>query len=363
MSLFNASSGKPMLLSITCISYSPTTYAAMSSSSRLSSFSRPVSTTNQGQAPITTPKTRGRSRSFASALKRLLPSNRAEQGGTVRSHGAHSSWSFDSSPMPFSKSMPSAAGSSGHGTFSDKIIRWHTATDLVPQSTGYNSITPPSTRSQQLYLERRERRRRRQSLKESGDYLGVQGINPSTGEMDVVTPSTSAASSPFVSLARAVQDKRRAYENARTALRSEKMRKWEMGKAMLRAERRRKVKWTQSGEQWSSVVEPDLSPITGSSGVSTPKEAELSSETVVRAPSECLGGKTDTVDESGSTVHPATKGRTSSATSGHDLRRKPVPIRSCTLPSRRSYSDLIPVDSEAPNPPPKPPKAKSKPID
>ncbi|KOS17958.1 hypothetical protein ESCO_003135 [Escovopsis weberi] len=36
-----------------------------------------------------------------------------------------------------------------------------------------------------------ESRRRRQSLKRSGDYLGVQGINPETGEFDVMTPTDS----------------------------------------------------------------------------------------------------------------------------------------------------------------------------
>lgn len=197
----------------------------MSSISRLSLPSRPISTSSKSQAPGITPKSRGRSGSFASALKRLLPSNRPERGGTLRSHGAHYSESRNFSSIPISKSVPSAANPSGHTPPSDELVRWKTATDLVSQPTSYTNTTSPSTRSQQLYLEHRERRRRRRSLKESGDYLGVQGINPRTGEMDVVTPSTSTTSSPFVSLTRAVQDKRLAYENARKALRSEKLRK------------------------------------------------------------------------------------------------------------------------------------------
>ncbi|KAJ4418917.1 hypothetical protein N0V82_005266 [Gnomoniopsis sp. IMI 355080] len=252
--------------------------------------------------------------------------------------------------------MPSATSSSGIGLSSDKLVRWNTATDPVSQPTGYNSATSPSTRSQQLYLEHRERRRRRQSLKESGNYLGVQGINPSTGEMDVITPSTSTASSPFVSLARAVQDKRQAYENARKVLRSEKLRKWEVNKEALKAERRTKVRWTRREGEWSSAVEPDLSPIAGSSGGSTPRKAEVSTETVVRPPSERSCGRTKTNDDSVSTVRPAAKVFASSATVGYRITRKPVPIRSSTLSSKRSYSDLIPVDSEVPEPPPKPPK-------
>ncbi|KAJ4389786.1 hypothetical protein N0V93_007258 [Gnomoniopsis smithogilvyi] len=334
----------------------------MSSTSRVPSSSRPISVTAQGRTNLTAPKTRGRSRSFASALKRLLPTNRPERGGTRRSPGAACSGLFDSSPVPVSQSMPCAISKSGSGLSPDRLIRWNTAVELASQPNGHTSITSSSTRSQQLYLEHRERRRRRQSLKESGDYLGVQGINPSTGEMDVITPSTSTASSPFVSLVHTVQDKRLAYENARKALRAEKLRKWEMDKEALKAERRRKVRWTRRGEQWSSAVEPDLSPITGSSGGSTPRKAEVSTETMVRAPSERFFGETETVDDSVSTVRPATKATALSAIAGYDIQRKPVPIRSSTLSSRRSHSDLIPVDSEVPEPPPKPPKAVVRPV-
>lgn len=333
----------------------------MSATSRVSLSSRPFST-GQSQAKITTPTIRGRSSSFTSALKRLLPSSRPERGGTLRSHGAHCPGFVDSSPITMSNSVPSATSNSGAAIPPDKLVRWNTASDLVSQPNCYTSTTSPSTHSQQLYLEHRERRHRRRSLKESGDYLGVQGINPSTGEMDAVTPSTSTTSSPFVSLARGVQDKRQAYENARRALRSEKLRKWEMDKEAMRMERRRKVKWTRRGEQWSSAVEPNLSPITGSSGGSTPRKAEMSTETVLRAPSEWSCGETETVEDSVSTVRPVTKATASSATAEHGVHRKPVPIRSSTLSSRRSYSDLIPVNSEVPEPPPKSPQVGVKPV-
>lgn len=315
-----------------------------------------MSTSSKNQAPVVILKSRRRSNSFSSALKKLLPSNRPERGGTLRSHGANYSESRNSSTIPISKSVPSTACSSGHAPPSDELVRWNTATDLVSQPTGYTSTTSPSTRSQQLYLEHCERRRRRRSLKESGDYLGVQGINPRTGEMDVVTPSTSTTSSPFVSLARAVQDKRQAYENARKALRSEKLRKWEMDKAALKTERRRKVRWTRRGEQWSSAVEPDLSPITGSSGASTPRKAEKSTETVIRAPGERSSREIEIMERSTSTAPPSRKASTSSTTAGHGIPRKPIPIRSRTLSSSRSYSDLIAVESEFPKPPPPPPK-------
>ncbi|KKP06029.1 hypothetical protein THAR02_01901 [Trichoderma harzianum] len=39
------------------------------------------------------------------------------------------------------------------------------------------------------------RRLERRSLRESGDYLGVQGVNPHTGELDIVSPTVSSAES------------------------------------------------------------------------------------------------------------------------------------------------------------------------
>ncbi|KAK8148742.1 hypothetical protein G3M48_009236 [Beauveria asiatica] len=43
---------------------------------------------------------------------------------------------------------------------------------------------------------RKQARQERRALKESGDYLGVQGINPETGRMDVETPTDSDESQP-----------------------------------------------------------------------------------------------------------------------------------------------------------------------
>ncbi|XWW95560.1 hypothetical protein V2A60_003521 [Cordyceps javanica] len=43
---------------------------------------------------------------------------------------------------------------------------------------------------------RKQARRERRALKASGDYLGVQGINPGTGRIDVETPTDSEESQP-----------------------------------------------------------------------------------------------------------------------------------------------------------------------
>lgn len=210
----------------------------MPSSSRcsLSILSLPETTRDKGAHATT--KTRRRSNSIATTLRKLLPSNKAERGGTLRKRGYHGSLDDASITIPITTSNMSLR----QGNRDEKLVRWNTPIDLSSHVAQSDTLSSSAAQSQQLYLERREKRRQRRSLKESGDYLGVQGVNPRTGEMDVLTPSSSSASSPFASLTQAVQDKRSAYESARRALRSEKMRKWEMDKAALRAERRGKVR-------------------------------------------------------------------------------------------------------------------------
>lgn len=329
-----------------------------------------------------TTKCRGRSSSFTNALKRLLPTNKPERGGTIRTHGVHySSLDLEHSPSARSKSVPAAPypTSPKPSSTPEKLVRWNATNGLVVHpptiittatttTSGYPSTSSPSTRSQKIYLARREARRQRRSLKESGDYLGVQGLNPVTGEMDVLTPTTgstatSSSSSPFNALTREVQDKRAAYEGARRALRSEKVRKWEMDKEALQTERRRKVRWTRRAEGWNSAVEPELSPIAGSSpACSTPRVADVSGDTVVRTACERSTTEGGTVEGSVSTVRPVLRVSGSMNMGACSIRRKPVPIRSQTLSSRRSYSDLIPVESEFPAPPPRPPKIAIPPI-
>lgn len=333
---------------------------------------------------LTTVATKGRvrSNSFASVLKKFLPGNKAESGGTLRKRGYHAS--FDDTSIPPSKSAAFLSRSSRREP-SEKLVRRNTAIDRSSSGPPSNRSSSPGTQSQRLYLERREKRRQRRSLKESGDYLGVQGVNPSTGEMDVLTPSASSASSRFQSLARLVQDKRVAYEGARRALRAEKLRKWEMDKAALREDRRSKVRWTKMDSAWSSAVEPNLSPIEGSksSAASTLREKRRSTETVVRTPSgrdessdyfglsERRGQSCYEMDgEAATTLPPSTAPPCTSASGTTNyMEWKPVNSDSRlavpqklmvqpsaathpTLCSRRSYSDLIPVEFEYPSQPP-----------
>lgn len=362
--------------------YTTYMHAAMPSTTLFPLSYQSVSTMSKGRPTTATATTnsRGRSNSFVSTLKRLIPSNRAERGGTARQRGYHDT--FVDVLIPTSRYTPPTSQNSRH-QLPEKLVRRNTAVSISTMTPPSNSTSSPSTQSQILYLERREKRRQRRSLKESGDYLGVQGINPSTGEMDVLTPSSSSVGGSsqqqqeqLHSLARAVQDKRSAYEQARRALRAEKVRKWEMDKAALRAERRRKVRWTRGGSVWSSALEPDLSPIEGSSAASSPRQGEASTETVVRSagtrenesgksggysgPSESYyTAYSDSEGGTVSTVRLATTSRNSSA--DHAIRRKSVPspdrlpgsyppsMTDCrTSTSQENCSGLIPVGSDSP---------------
>ncbi len=157
-------------------------------------------------------------------------------------------------------------------------------TDKKPAGNAVVSADPslpdrqPSAKH--VFESKREARRRRQNLKESGDFLGVQGVNPETGEMDVLTPTTSSDStkppssglSPSLGgLAQVVTETKQAYreakrqhtvelERAQSRREQEKMDKLEKGKEAIRTEQR-KVRWRKEASQWSSVAEPDLSPV------------------------------------------------------------------------------------------------------
>lgn len=165
------------------------------------------------------------------------------------------------------------------------------------------------------------------------------------------------------------------------------MRKWEMDKEALKAERRRKVRWMRSGSAWSSAVEPDLSPIEGSSAATTPGEADDSTETVVRTPSgreessDYIGRFGDHEGEQAGTFSPfrpeATFSLLPTNTVNNHIRRKPVPGSSRppilnepgsraaattrhTISFQESSNQLIPVESDCPPQPP--PKVGPKPV-
>ncbi|KAL7933699.1 hypothetical protein V8C35DRAFT_327639 [Trichoderma chlorosporum] len=123
------------------------------------------------------------------------------------------------------------------------------------------------------------RRRERQSLRESSDYLGVQGVNPHTGELDIMSPSDSSAGSS----ASHQETQNSVMNTLRDIWRNSKHLKSKnspgtvehttdddhsisqrlKGKKKAR-ELAKGVRWKRRAGQWSSLQEPDLSPITQS---------------------------------------------------------------------------------------------------
>ncbi|KAL2132131.1 hypothetical protein VTI74DRAFT_4166 [Chaetomium olivicolor] len=182
--------------------------------------------------------------------------------------------------------------------------------------------TETSHHTRDLFLAKRRLRQQRRSLIASGDFLGVTGVNPYTGEPDIITPptttnssednnaaarggggitvtSTSSLSSPTASalaiaaaaaMARSAADGARGeangrcdtaevrgeynavkgtgkYDPARLGREERKIRR-EI-KRLERAEKRKEavreiqrgVRWRKEEGGWSSVAEPRLSPI------------------------------------------------------------------------------------------------------
>ncbi|UQC76072.1 uncharacterized protein CLUP02_17583 [Colletotrichum lupini] len=185
-----------------------------------------------------------------------------------------------------SKSPKVSAGSRS----SDRITRWNTAKELGRSRKARSSEPEPllrrantiahtpatrSSREERTLEERRLIHRERRTLKESGDYLGVTGINPVTGELDVETPSTTSFSSASLTLDQKLEARRKS-ESRRTRRGAELLTEEVTKKLQQREEQRfarkdrekeairqaqRNVQWQRHRQQWSSAKEPVLSPI------------------------------------------------------------------------------------------------------
>ena len=149
------------------------------------------------------------------------------------------------------------------------------------------------TKTQQMYEDKKARRQQRRSLRESGDFLGVQGANPRTGYWDVSSGTSSSEPSQMSEEtkklneeARDIEEKKRKYEEAQAkhqaelsrvqSLRDNKKKEKEKRKKMeLKMKERRHGKWKLSEHGWSSVAEPELSPIV-QSVVGSPERGKCS---------------------------------------------------------------------------------------
>jgi predicted ribosome quality control (RQC) complex YloA/Tae2 family protein len=136
------------------------------------------------------------------------------------------------------------------------------------------------SKAQRMFEDKKARRERRRSLRDSADFLGVQGANPRTGYWDVSTGTSSSEPSQMSDEtkrkldqeAKDIEEKKGKWEEAQSKLEAELKRvqaikdqkrkeKIEQKKLKVELKQRRHGKWRLSEDGWSSVAEPELSPI------------------------------------------------------------------------------------------------------
>lgn len=153
-----------------------------------------------------------------------------------------------------------------------------------------NNEEADMSKTQQMYRAKKARREQRRSLLESGDFLGVQGANPRTGYWDTSTATSSSDPSQLSyetrkkleQQAKVVEEQKTIYEKAQSKYKTglerantlkakRESEKIEQKRLQTRLKQRRRGRWNRGDNGWSSVAEPELSPI-GQSLVGTPTQ-------------------------------------------------------------------------------------------
>ncbi|KAI1352302.1 hypothetical protein F5Y01DRAFT_98107 [Xylaria sp. FL0043] len=269
-----------------------------------------------------------RQTSLSGLFSRLLPSHRAEQGGTARGRDITTDndsayidlgmnpnnlteWNLaqERSVLPLrpqgrSKSQHHRGGSGGAQRGrprlrvdvgpSSQAPRRTASLDIAQSSHPLEPPIPkvpakakhdrsqPITRDEirDMLKAKEYLRNQRRSLKESGDWLGVQGADPYSGEFAVLTPTSTLSSEVtptstknlLAELSQRQRAAKLAYEQARLEEVTErerillqkgqsKLEKMEHAKQELRHSQRNFPIWSQHKRRWSSAAEPVLSPI------------------------------------------------------------------------------------------------------
>ncbi|RDL33666.1 uncharacterized protein BP5553_08034 [Venustampulla echinocandica] len=119
---------------------------------------------------------------------------------------------------------------------------------------GKHTVVEDNARAKvhEIHSGKKSRKEQRRSLRESGDFLGVQGANPRTGYWDI---SDTTSSSDTAKMLRYLKKRGKARQI----------------KLAAKMKDRRSKRWRPSETAWSSVVEPELSPIEQSSAGSPVK--------------------------------------------------------------------------------------------
>ncbi|KAK7956174.1 uncharacterized protein PG986_005396 [Apiospora aurea] len=239
---------------------------------------------------------RKKASSFTGFLGKLLPTHRPEQGGTLRRLDDKSTESayriLGINPEALNHwNIPKDLPISRRLEFEEDCVRNSSCrpeptrpkTSPVPSRLSTPSQRPDrrlSAAETQHILRRKQRgQRKHRELKASGDWLGVTGANPHTGQYNVLTPTESVSSEltppstklEMSKLTKTVRQAERNYEKAKR-IEGAAREKHRMEKAQLKLDKIEQAKaviqqqhgsleWKKHGREWSSVREPGLSPI------------------------------------------------------------------------------------------------------
>ncbi|KAI1776828.1 hypothetical protein F4818DRAFT_360288 [Hypoxylon cercidicola] len=253
-----------------------------------------------------------RTSSLVGFFSKILPSNRPEAGGTRRT----SEWTgendkdVDADPDEITDWNIAQEKNPAHPTFGadpevsnhrrawswspqkgdsrfvenlprDRSRRREQAADTPDRESQQPRKSDALTKAEvhEVFKSKEETRKNRRSLKESGDWLGVQGADPYSGQYSVLTPTDTPSSdttstttrSKLAGLARKKKAAKLEYEQIRLLEEQEKdkarlnkeqakLNKIERVKEELRRQHQF-AKWSQHKRHWSSAAEPNLSPI------------------------------------------------------------------------------------------------------
>lgn len=139
-----------------------------------------------------------------------------------------------------------------------------------------------SSKTQQMFEQKKARREQRRALQESGDFLGVQGANPRTGYFDISDTTSSTELSQTDDLKKCLEVRGRqigdnqsqiekfeaadaehytGIERAESDRDSRKRDTAEQKKLETKLYPSRLPRWKATENEWSSIVEPTLSPV------------------------------------------------------------------------------------------------------
>ncbi|KAI0848281.1 hypothetical protein F5Y00DRAFT_238752 [Daldinia vernicosa] len=282
------------------------------------------------------PSSQKKASSLAGFFSKILPSNRPEQGGTRRtdwtgdndnavgtSRSELTGWNLAKEKFPAHHTSTSGPEEPSHrrvwswspqkrdSRFVENLprgrSRWH---EQAPEVSDGESQPPRKsealtrTEVHEILQSKEETRRNRRSLKESGDWLGVQGADPYSGQFSVLTPtdtlsSETTSTSTRTKLAGLARKKKAAmleYEQLRLLEEQEKdkarldrdqakLDKIERVKEELRRQHQF-AKWSQHKRNWSSAAEPNLSPIAQSLDSLALRSSEASSLLFSKLPTD-----------------------------------------------------------------------------